>query len=107
MYESIRELLGLDPEELTWQDLSLCAGMDTNMFYDDYESDENVARIVDDVCLSCPVLAQCLERGTTNGEYGTWGGIFLVAGRPDDNKNAHKTQDTWDAIKEKISDAVL
>jgi hypothetical protein len=77
--------------------------METNLFYDEYEADEQVALMIDDACLSCPVMAQCLDRGTTNGEWGVWGGIFLVSGKPDMNKNAHKTQDIWDTIRERIS----
>jgi len=81
--------------------------MDTNLFYDDYESDEQVAKVVDDVCLSCPVMNQCLERGMDNGEWGVWGGIYLVSGRPDMNRNAHKNQDIWEQIRERLGDDSL
>lgn len=94
--------LGLDLDELEWQDLALCEGMPTNMFYDDYESDVQVAKIVDEACLSCPVMAQCLERGVENGEWGVWGGVYLVSGKQDKNRNAHKTADIWEAIRERI-----
>jgi len=100
-------VLGIDLEELEWQDLALCDGMPTNMFYDDYEADIQVARVIDEACLSCPVLAQCLERGVENSEWGVWGGIYLTSGKPDMNRNSHKTQDIWEAIKERIGDAVL
>lgn len=100
-------VLGIDLEALEWQDLALCDGMETNLFYDDYESDEQVANMVDQACLSCPVLAQCLQRGVDNGEWGVWGGIYLVGGKPDMNRNAHKTPDIWQHIKERIGDAVL
>lgn len=98
----IESVLGIDLEELAWQDLALCDGMDTNMFYDDYESSEQVAKVVDDACLSCPVLSQCLQRGIDNNEWGCWGGIYLVSGTPDSNRNSHKTQDIWDAIKGRL-----
>lgn len=99
--------LGIDLEELSWQDLALCDGMPTNMFYDDYESDENVAKVVDEACLSCPVLVQCLDRGIDNGEWGVWGGIYLTSGKPDTNRNAHKTQEVWEQIRERIGESVL
>lgn len=99
----IQSLLGIDFETLEWQDLALCEGMDTNLFYDDYESDEQVARVVDEVCLSCPVMAQCLARGVENGEWGVWGGVYLTSGRTDDGKNTHKTPEVWNQIKEKIN----
>lgn len=100
---SVLEALGLDPDELEWQDLALCAGMTTNDFYENYESNERVARVVDQACLSCPVLAQCLSWGMDNGEWGVWGGIYLTSGKPDNNRNNHKTQDIWEAIRERVA----
>lgn len=108
MYAALRELLGIDPEELEWQDFGLCRGDETNDHYDNYESDTQVAKIIDDKCLSCPVMKQCLQWGMENNEWGVWGGIYLTSGKPDTNRNSHKTQDTWNAIREKINDdAVL
>lgn len=104
MSDALSEL-GLELEEIEWQDLSLCdQTMPTNYFYDDYESDVNVAKMVDEACLSCPVMAQCLLRGVENGEWGTWGGVYLVSGKPDKNRNSHKTPDIWNAIRERIGD---
>jgi hypothetical protein len=85
----------------------LCQGEDTNLFYNKYEQDPAIARVIDEECLSCPVLAQCLRAGTENGEYGVWGGIYLVSGKPDEAKNDHKTPEVWQAIKERVSGAVL
>ena len=100
----VQEVLGIDLEHLEWQDLALCDGtMETNMFYDFYESDEQVAKVVDEVCLSCPVMAQCLSRGMENNEWGVWGGVYLVSGRPDANKNSHKTDEFRELMKERIS----
>lgn len=101
--QSIFDALGLDETDLEWQDLAVCAGQDTNDFYDNYESDPDLAMVIDEECLSCPVLAQCLQAGTDNSEYGVWGGIYLTAGKPDKNKNAHKEQDVWERIRERIS----
>ena len=106
MTNVLREL-GLDPDDLVWQDLSLCDGMPTEDFYDNYESSESVAKAIDEACLSCPVLAQCLDAGVENGEWGVWGGIYLVSGKPDNNNNAHKTQEVWEAIRERIGDSLL
>lgn len=95
--------LGIDLETLDWQQLALCSNMPTNMFYDEYESDVQVAKVVDQACLSCPVMAQCLERGVENGEWGVWGGVYLASGKQDKNRNAHKTADIWEAIGDRIS----
>lgn len=100
-------VLGIDLEELEWQDLALCSGDDTNDHYDNYESDLQIAKIVDQKCLSCPVIVQCLQRGVENGEWGVWGGIYLTSGKPDINRNNHKTQDIWEAIKESIGGSGL
>lgn len=99
----VLSVIGLDLEDLEWQDLALCAGEDTNLFYDDYESDVQVANLVDQMCLSCPVQAQCLQRGVEQGEWGVWGGIYLTSGKKDDNRNSHKSPDIWQQIREKIS----
>jgi hypothetical protein len=104
MADSLSELLGIDLDELEWQDLVVCSGMDINQFYDDYESDDNVARITDQACLSCPVMSQCLREGIENSEWGVWGAIYLVNGKVDKNRNSHKTKEVWDEIKEKIGD---
>lgn len=98
----ILEELGLDREDIQWRDLSLCSNMETNLFYDEYEQNEQVANMIDEACLSCPVMVQCLQRGMENGEWGVWGSIYLTGGRVDKGKNDHKTPDTWQAIKERI-----
>lgn len=100
----VQRILGIDLEDIEWQDLAICDGMDVNDFYDNYESSTTVARVIDQACLSCPVLKQCLEAGTDNGEWGVWGGIYLSSGKPDKNKNAHKTADVWDRIRVRIGE---
>jgi hypothetical protein len=102
--QSIFDALGLDESELEWPDLAVCKGQDTNDFYDFYEQDADHARVIDEECLSCPVRKQCLQAGVDRGEWGVWGAIYLVSGRPDQAKNAHKTQDVWERIREGISE---
>lgn len=99
---SVLHELGLDIEDLEWQDVALCRGMPTNRFHDEYEQSEQVARAVDEACLSCPVMSQCLLAGVENNEWGVWGGIYLVSGRVDANRNAHKTPDIWEQVRERI-----
>lgn len=96
--------LGIDLEDLEWQQLALCRGaIDTNWFYEEYDN-ENVSHIVDESCLSCPVMKQCLQQGIDNSEWGVWGGIYLVAGKKDDNKNKYKSADTWRRIQERLAE---
>jgi len=51
--------LGIDSDDLDWYHLSICRGMDTNLFYEKYEADPNIARNIDEMCLSCPVVSMC------------------------------------------------
>ena len=102
---SVPSELGLDADSLEWQDIALCRAseMPTSLFYEDYENSATVAKNVDDACLSCPVLAQCAQAGVENNEWGCWGGIYLTSGKPDVNKNSHKTPEVWREIQERIS----
>lgn len=93
--------LGIDKEEFDWWHLAICRGMETNFFYDKYETDENTAKSIDEACLSCPVIKMCYESGKENNEYGVWGGAYLNAGSIDKSKNLHKTTDVWKRLKAK------
>jgi len=93
--------LGIDEDKFDWWHLSVCRGMDTNLFYDKYETDQNIAKNVDEACLSCPVISMCYESGVDNSEYGVWGGVFLNSGDIDKSKNLHKTPEIWKRLKAK------
>ena len=93
--------LGIDKEDLDWLHLGICRGMDTNLFYEKYEADSNIAKNIDEMCLSCPVISMCYETGSEGNEYGVWGGVYLSSGSIDKSKNLHKTQDTWKRLKKK------
>lgn len=92
-----------EDDALSWYHLAVCNGMETNWFYDDYEDDEVFAAVMDSICLSCPVRAICLREGIENKEYGLWGGVYLNNGKIDQARNAHKTNDIWEAIKSGVS----
>jgi hypothetical protein len=98
---SILSNLGVDEEDFDWYDLAVCRGMDTNLFYDKYEADPNIAKNIDEACLSCPVIAVCYKAGQENDESGVWGGVYLTSGSIDKSKNLHKTQDLWKRLKKK------
>lgn len=85
----------------------MCAGDDTVEHYEHYEQSDTVARIVDAKCLSCPVLSQCLQAGVENNEWGVWGSIYLTLGKPDVNRNAHKTPEVWQQIRESVQNSEL
>lgn len=107
---SLLEELGLDEETLTWRHLALCKGMapesndEVDMFFEGYESDPELAKAMDEICLSCPVMKDCLMRGTDDKDYGLRGAIYLANGKPDMAKNAHKTPEVWARIKERLQE---
>ena len=93
--------LGVDSDDFEWWHLAACNGMETNLFYDKYESDFNIAKNIDEMCLSCPVIQECLIAGYQNNEYGVWGGIYLNSGSTDKARNVHKKPEIWKRLKDK------
>lgn len=106
---TILEQLGLDEDFFQWHDLALCRGTkitgpEDDTFYDRYESDPIVARNQDQMCLNCPVIAQCFFAGAESKEEGVWGGVYWDGrGKPDTVKNAHKTPEIWEQIYDKVA----
>lgn len=93
--------LGIDPDDFGWMDLAVCQGLDHNLFYDTYENDINIARSVDEMCLSCPVIKMCYEHGIQNDEQGVWGGVYLYSKSIDKSRNLHKSAETWKKLRSK------
>ena len=93
--------LGVDTEDFDWWHLGVCRGMDTNLFYNKYEADPNVAKNIDEACLACPVINMCYKSGVENSEYGVWGGVYLSSGEIDKTKNLHKTAEIWKNLRSK------
>jgi len=85
--------LGIEKDNIQWQDLALCLGMDTNLFFELYETDVNVAKSIDQACISCPVIEICYKYGRDSDNFGVWGGVYLTNGVRDKNKNLHKTKE--------------
>lgn len=100
---SVLSQLGLDEEDLKWTDLALCAGVRVSLFYEEYEAEPRKAKLADEICLSCPVRNICLASAVENGEWGCWGGVYLVNGKMDEARNAHKTPDIWEEIRKGIA----
>lgn len=100
---SIVDELDLDPKNFDWRELASCRFLDPsmcNIFFDDYEADQVTARETDNLCLSCPVMQQCLEDGLKGKEEGVWGGVYLVNGKVDRSRNRHKDDETWKRLKQ-------
>lgn len=99
---SLLELLGLDEATLSWHQLAFCKGMSLNWFYEGYEDDEELAKAMDEICLSCPVMNECLMEATDNKDFGLRGAIYLNNGKPDKMRNQHKTPEVWARIQERL-----
>jgi hypothetical protein len=93
--------LNVDKEDFDWQHLAVCSGLDTNLFYDKYEADVNIAKSIDQMCLACPVISICHENGVENDEHGVWGGVYMSSGSVDKARNTHKSQEIWKQLKRK------
>ena len=98
---NILNSLGIDKEDLNWWHLGACRGMETNLFYEKYEIDHNVAKNIDEACMSCPVIKMCYDYAIKNNEHGVWGGVYLNSGSVDKTKNTHKTKEIWKRLKAK------
>lgn len=91
--------LGLDEQDVKWYHLAACKGMPIDWFYDNYESDKELAKQADQVCLHCPVIKMCHAQGVINKEKGVWGGVYMDLGRPDKQYNSHKDPEIWKQLK--------
>jgi hypothetical protein len=87
---------------MIWLDEALCAGMDTEEYFDKYETDLETAQNIDRMCLGCPVIRECFDYGVSTESWGVWGGVYLVDGKIDNSRNSHKTQDVWSKILQVI-----
>lgn len=80
---------------MSWTSEALCAGLDTEEYFDKYEASQECAQKVDSLCIGCPVIRECFEYGVSTESWGVWGGVFLIDGKIDNVRNAHKTPESW------------
>lgn len=104
---SIIRDLGLYEDDLRWDQLATCQDWEeTNDFFDNYENDKVVAHNIDQMCISCPVIDQCLEFGRLTKSYGVFGGVYLENGRTSKNYNTHKSEQDWKKISNLVGENV-
>lgn len=94
----------INKDDADWRELALCKGMPVENFFEWYENSTEFAKVIDQNCLSCPVLQQCLSYATETKQSGVWGGVYLTAGKPDKDKNIHKTKSIWNQIEGRINE---
>lgn len=78
--DSLWEHLGVETLSAEWRELAKCNGLDTNLFFDEYEDNPVVREQINSMCSKCPVRKECLRSGLLNKETGVWGGKFLYKG---------------------------
>lgn len=94
-----------EEREFDWRDLGICSNSDFQIsdFFEKYEESAEHARLIDELCLACPVMRQCALEAQQNKEIGTRGAIYWDAGSPSDSKNSHKTPEVWKRIERKLN----
>jgi len=78
-----------------WKDDATCLGLNTNLYFDQYEEDVNTRTIVDAMCKVCPVAKICFAVGITGKEWGIWGGVYLEGGDISREFNSHRSKQDW------------
>lgn len=102
--QNFLQRLGIDPSTFEWQQLAACKGLDTNLFFEGYESDPIIADQIDTMCSKCPVIKECHEFGVRNKLFGVYGGFYLSNGQIDRKRNEHKVRDFVIELAGKIYD---
>jgi hypothetical protein len=79
----------------SWKNEAACKGIETELFFDRYEEDEEIRPKIESLCAGCPVARQCFAVGVSQKEWGVWGGIYLENGGISREFARHKTKDQW------------
>lgn len=98
MYDILKKK-GIDPRDVRWWNLAACQNMEVNWFFDNYESDPELAKQIDTLCMTCPVISFCYKEGIDNKLEGVWGGVYVKHGKPKKQYNKHKTAEVWKRLK--------
>ena len=86
-----------------WTENAKCRGINTNPFFDEYETKPEVAKNTDSFCLSCLVKNQCLYDGIKNQESGVRGAVYLNKGGYSKPFNKHKDRATASALQAQVT----
>lgn len=89
-------------EELAWMRDADCTQLPLDLFFERYENDPKIAAEVDEVCFGCPVMKDCRDFGVRTNATGCFGGVYLLLGKFNRAKNAHKSPAIQEAFIEAI-----
>jgi hypothetical protein len=86
-----------------WKDSAKCLGLDTELFFDQYEENKDIRQVVEGICMSCPVMKECFAVGVSQKGWGVWGGIYLENGEISKEFSDHRDKDSWAKTWQKLT----
>lgn len=88
-----------------WYKEALCrkGGWPLDFFFERYENEPNVAKVVDELCSSCPFRDRCLEEEVRSKGTGAFGGVYIVEGKYSREFNAHKSPEDVKLSRKRVS----
>lgn len=78
-----------------WKDEAFCLGLETNLYFEEYEDKIELRSGIDKICMQCPVKKICFANGISGKEWGVWGGVYLEGGEISREFNRHKSKQDW------------
>ena len=78
-----------------WKDEGSCLGLETNLYFEEYEDNPDLRSGIDKICIQCPVRKTCFANGISGKEWGVWGGVYLEGGEISREFNRHKSKQDW------------
>ena len=78
-----------------WKDEASCLGLETNLYFEEYEDKLELRNEIDKICMQCPVKKICFANGISGKEWGVWGGVYLEGGEISREFNRHKSKQDW------------
>ena len=78
-----------------WKDEASCLGLETNLYFEEYEDKLELRNAIDKICMQCPVKKICFANGISGKEWGVWGGVYLEGGEISREFNRHKSKQDW------------
>ena len=78
-----------------WKDEAFCLGLETNLYFEEYEDKLELRNGIDKICMQCPVKKICFANGISGKEWGGWGGVYLEGGEISREFNRHKSKQDW------------
>jgi len=86
-----------------WKDEASCLGLETNLYFEEYEDNVDLRNGIDNICMQCPVRKTCFANGISGKEWGVWGGVYLEGGEISREFNRHKSKSDWSNVWQSLT----